>query len=374
MCRKDRRKRIARSMEQKPLPKVDVAVVLWKSAEFLPALVQGLMMLEYPKDRVTIHFVENGPGDGSLTALQREIAKAGDRLPPIKIHQPGSNTGFAGGNNIVMREAIEQGSEYVFLLNHDASFEPSALKEAVTAAMQSENVGSVQSLLVLAEKPEEVNSRGNAIQYLGFGYCLGYHEARSAQPSDIRDIAYASGAAVLYPVSVLKDVGLLDETLWLYHEDLDLGWKIRLAGYRNLLAPKSVVRHRYEFSRSIQKWYWMERNRIAVVLKNYSAWTIILLLPQLFVADIARFAFALKGGWGKEKVRASAWFWRPQTWSYLLRGRQDIARIRRIPDKMILKHFTPVIAYQEFEDPFTTAVVNPAWRLLFRMLKIVVFW
>lgn len=355
-------------------PTVDIVTPLWKGAEFIPALFEGLAALDYPHECVTMHFVENGPGDGSLDEVKRQMERFAGRLPPIKIHQPGMNTGFAGGNNLVMRESIAQGVKYVYLLNNDATFESQALREAVAVAERDSSIGSVQSLIVLQQNPEEVNASGNAIHYLGMGYCLDYHRKRSEILSEVKSIAYASGAGVLFPVRVLKEVGLLDEVLWLYHEDLDLGWRLRLAGYQNVVAPKSVVRHHYNFSRSTSKWYWMERNRIAVMLKNYRLGTLLVLLPQLIILDVALFLFALKGGWWREKVKASVWFLRPSTWAYLSRGRRDIARIRRVSDREILKNFTPVVAYQEFESPFIVKCVNPAWKFLFTCVKLVVVW
>lgn len=353
---------------------VDVITVLWKSTSFLPALFEGLVATDYPKQAWRMHFVDNNPGDGSLDEVRRLMAVHAGKLPEIVIHEPQGNTGFAGGNNLVIRQAMGQGHEYVYLHNHDAQFEAGALREAVAIAESDAHIGSVQSLMVLAKQPEEINSTGNAVHYIGFGYCLGYHEKRPDAPREVQDIAYGSGAATLFSVKVLKEVGLLDETLWLYHEDLDLGWRILLAGYRNVLAPKSVMRHQYEFSRSIAKWYWMERNRDAVLLKNYRLGTILLLLPQIIVADIGLFFFAVKGGWWREKWRASAWFLHASTWRYLWKGRKEIAAIRRIGDRQILERFTPYIAYQEFESPIVKRLLNPLWALSFSVLKFFVRW
>lgn len=356
------------------MPYVDVISVLWKSTPFLEALFEGLVRVEYPHDRMTVHFVDNGPGDGSLDEVKRLQEKHAGRLPPIVIHEPGKNTGFSGGNNLVLRESIEKGHEYGYLLNHDAAFEEGTLREAVTMAETDEGIGSVQSLIVLQQSPDEVNSTGNAIHFLGFGYCAGYHEKRSEISPEKRLIAYASGAGVLLRTSALRVVGCFDETLFAYHEDLDLGWRMMLAGYRNVLAPKSVLRHRYEFSRSIAKWFWMERNRMAVVLKNYHLATLLILAPQLFAIEIIIFLFALYGGWGREKLRAWAWFWKPSTWTYLARGRKEISKLRKLPDHLILERFTPIIAYQEFESPFITTVANPLMRFSFAVLKNVVRW
>jgi GT2 family glycosyltransferase len=356
------------------LPTVDVIVVLWHSRQYLSDLFDGLERLDYPREKWAIHVVDNSPGDGSLAEARRLAMERSGRLPEVVFHEPGSNTGFAGGNNLAIRKAMERNRDYVYLLNHDAAFESGALKEAVAVAETDKNIGSVQSLLVLMQSPDEVNSRGNAIQFLGFGYCAGYHEKRDAISLDLSRIAYASGAGVLYPLRVLKEVGLFDETLFAYHEDLDLGWRLLIAGYRNLLAPKSVVRHKYEFSRSITKWYWMERNRLIVVYKNYRLPTIILLLPILIATEFAILAFAISGGWWKEKLRAMVWFLRPSSWIYLIRSRREISRSRKIPDSIVLSHFTPFIAYQELEKDIVKQFANPFWALTYRLLLMMVKW
>lgn len=356
------------------LPYVDVIVVLWHSTPFMEALFQGLLISDYPHDRMTVHIVDNSPGDGSLDEVKRLMQLHAAGLPSIELHEPGKNTGFSGGNNLAIRVSIERGHRYSYLLNHDAEFEAGTLREVVAVAEADPLIGSAQSLLVLQQNPEEINSSGNAIHYLGFGYCAGYHEKRSEAPTGVPRIGYASGAGVLFPNEVLKKVGLLDETLFAYHEDLDLGWRLLLAGYRNVLAPKSVLRHRYEFSRSIAKWYWMERNRLVVVLKNYHWLTILLLLPQLIATDVAILAFALKGGWWREKFRAMGWFFYPSHWAYIWRGRREIARIRAVSDRTVLESFTPYIAYQEFENDLVKHVANPFWNISLTILKLIARW
>jgi hypothetical protein len=231
----------------------------------------------------------------------------------------------------------------------------------------------VQSLLVLGEEPEVVNSSGNHIHFLGFGYVGGYRRARARGAGEPREITYASGACVLLPARVLRQVGLFDETLWLYHEDLDLGWRIRLAGLRNLIAPASVCRHFYEFSRSQSKWYWMERNRWIVVLKNYRLATILLLLPVLLVADLGSCSWLPRPA-GSDPKCARSWFLRPSAWRYLWRGRRDIARIRRVPDRELLRHFTAVIDFPDFRSPVITKVIEPVWKAMLAVLRTIVRW
>jgi len=358
----------------KQLPRIAVVTVLFRCEKFMPGLIESVATVDYPRELFTFHLVDNGAGDGSLAAAKRAIEQFANRLPAVVIHEPKANVGFAVGNNIALRAALDAGADYCFLLNPDATFEPAALREAVRAATRAPGVGSVQSLLVLGDKPDLVNSSGNCIHYLGFGYVGGYLRPRAEVPPAVSDIAFSSGACLLVAAEVLRKVGLLDETLWLYHEDLDLGWRIRLAGYRNVVAPSSVCRHFYEFSRASSKWYWMERNRWIVVLKNYRLATIALLLPLLVVTDLGLLLMATKAGWLGSKVRSLLWFFRPSAWRYLLRGRREVARIRRVPDRQLLEQFTAVIDYPDFRNPIVAYLVEPVWKLGLALARVLVRW
>jgi N-acetylglucosaminyl-diphospho-decaprenol L-rhamnosyltransferase len=361
-------------VESQPLPRVAVVTVLYRCARFMPAFFASLAEVDYPRDRLELHLVDNGAGDGTLAAARREIERLGERLPTVVVHEPGANLGFAAGNNLALRAAIAGGVDYAFLLNPDATFETPALREAVRVAESTAEVGSVQSLLVLGDDPERVNTSGNHIHFLGFGYVGGYLGARASVSPATRDIAFSSGACVLLPVAALKRVGLFDETLWLYHEDLDLGWRLRVAGLRNLAAPASVCRHYYEFSRAKSKWYWMERNRWIVVLKNYRLPTVLLLLPAMWLADLGLLLMAAKAGWLGAKLRSLLWFLRPSAWCYLWQGRRAIARLRRVPDRELLRHFTAVIDHPDFRSPLVTKLVEPVWRLMLAVLRRLVRW
>ncbi|MFA6099455.1 MAG: glycosyltransferase family 2 protein [Patescibacteria group bacterium] len=355
-------------------PLVDVIVVSYDHARFFDNLFSSLAKVDYPKDRWRLHVVINKDGDGTLEATHRLLEQYKSDLPEAHVYEPHSNLGFSGGNNLAIIWAIQRGAEYVYLLNPDTMVDPEFLAEVVQVAQTEKGVGAVQSLLLRGDNPNEINSRGNALHFLGFGYCLGDHEPRDKAPTEATDVAYASGAGVLYPVKVLEVVGLLDETLFSYHEDLDLGWRILLSGRRNILAPKSMVKHYYEFSRSITKWHWMERNRIAVVLKNYSFWTLLLMAPALIATDVAIWALAAKGGWLKEKWKASIWFLKLSTWRYVLSGRDQIGRIRRVPDWLIIERMTWKIEYQDLKAGWAERIANPFWKAFYVSYRLIVRW
>ncbi len=355
-------------------PKVELIIVSYDHARYMDALFESLSKVEYPRESWRIHIVINKDNDGTLEEVKRKLESLQGFLPEVRIHEPHANLGFAGGNNYVMQWAIQQGSDYVYLLNPDTEIFPNTLFEALKVAKNQELVGSVQSLLIRGDNQDQINSQGNALHYLGFGYCVGDHDSLSTAPTEPHVIGYPSGAGVLIPIKVLQEIGLFDETLFAYHEDLDLGWRIMLSGRSNYLAPKSRVIHHYEFSRSVSKWHLMERNRWLVLLKNYKLLTIIALLPALIATDVAIWAFAVKGGWLKQKFKASLFFLKPSTWSYLLKARERVRFTRRVPDYLIMARMVYKIEYQELKSGWAERIANPFWKALYASYIMIISW
>ena len=151
--------------------------------------------------------------------------------------------------------------------------------------------------MLLGSDASRVNNLGNAMHYLGFGFVKHYQEdADKWLNRDPSEVGYASGAAMLIKKEVLDKIGMFDEKFFMYHEDLDLCWRARLAGYKIILAPKSIVYHFYEFNRNKKMLYWTERNRWVCLLQNYSISTLIKLFPMLFIVELMMIVYSLIGG------------------------------------------------------------------------------
>jgi len=347
--------------------KVTIIVLTYNSSKYLDGLFGSLEKMERGSLAVKVVAIDNGSSDGTTDIIRQ-------KFPWVSVQDSGGNFGFAGGNNIVMRQALERGDDYVYLLNPDTEVESNFLLEAVRAAESDPNIGSVQSLLLLHPERDLVNSTGNAIHFLGFGYCCDYRkQVEQIDRETVRDITYPSGAGMLLRCSALRQVGLFDTRLFMYHEDLDLGWRLRLAGYRNVLAPKSVVWHKYEFSRSIGKWYYMERNRYIVLLKNLRLWSIIVLAPGLIATEVFMAFPAVRGGWWPKKVKALVYFLKPRAWKHIWREREAVAGIRRISDREAMRRFTYEIRDQNGVSMFTMFVANPlmarAWWVMKKLIR-----
>ncbi|MEA3248769.1 MAG: glycosyltransferase family 2 protein [Patescibacteria group bacterium] len=342
--------------------KITVIVLTYNSSRYLDGCFGTLGRMETDGLEVKVVAVDNGSSDGTPDEIRK-------RWPRVKVVDSGGNIGFAAGNNLAMRRAVDSGDDYVFLLNHDTEVEPGFLKEAVLAMERDPKIGSAQSLLLLHPERDLVNGTGNAIHFMGFGYCMDYRKrADSIDRETVRDIPYASGAAVLYRCDSLRTTGLFDDSLFMYHEDLDLGWRLRLCGFRNVLAPKSVVYHKYEFSRSIGKYYYMERNRYIVLLKNLRLWTFVVLAPGLVLTEAVLMLAAFHGGWWRKKFQALMYFMDSRSWRNILAERGRVEKIRKVSDRRIVREFTPVIRGQESTSLFAHFIANPlmeaAWRLM----------
>ncbi len=366
------------------MPRVVIIYLLYNGRQYLVDCFQTLSGLNYPAEDAEIFVVDNASSDDGVSYLKQEIMpKFGNKLPKITLIENKENLGFAEGNNVGLRLALERGFDYIYLLNHDTEVDPNFLKEAVELAESKKEAGAIQSLILLYSDKTKINSIGNAIHFLGFGYTRGYGMnlsdaeeiiAKKISSEEIFKMAYTSGAGVLYRSSVLREIGLFDQELFLYHEDLDLGWRLRLAGYENILASKSWIYHKYEFSRSIKKYYWMERNRFIVLLKLYRWPTLLLLAPALILSELGLLLMSWRSGWWKEKIKGYKYFLSFENWRKLIQSRAGAQKIRKRSDCEIVDLFTSFILFQDFKNLFVLYFVNPVLTLYWIIARAFIFW
>lgn len=340
--------------------KVAVVIVTYQSARDVDACFGSLAAARLDGAHVVV--VDNASTDGTA-AIVRE------RFPWVTVLDSGANLGFAGGNNLGIRRAVEDGAEWIYLLNPDTDVDPGFLEESLAVARADPRTAAVQSLLLLHPERDRVNTAGNEIHFLGFGYCGAYRAPRESVPDEPREIPFASGAAVLLRAAALAEVGVFDDFLFLYQEDQDLGIRLRLAGWRARLAPRSVVWHHYTFSRNPRKFFWLERNRYVVLAKNLRARTLIVLAPFLLAAEVAMIALAIAGGWAREKLRADAALFSSGVRAHVRGERRRIASLRRIPDRELARWFTPVVEFEGLQGGWLPRALGGGMRLAWRALR-----
>ncbi len=321
--------------------------------------------------RVPLFVVDNGSSDGSADYVAEHFSE----VTLLRQHQ---NLGFAAGNNVGISAALTSDAEAVFLLNQDAELTAGALEALVRYLDSHPKVAAVQPAIFLPNG--RVNSLGNSYHYLGFGEAGGNglteEEARRSLPwlraGD--EPPYLSGSAVLIRATAVNQVGLLDEALFMYHEDLEFCLRLRLAGWQLAVAPAAKVIHHYEPGRSLRQFYYMERNRYVVWLSYFKLPTVLLLLIPWLVSELLLMLVAVARGWAGVRLRAYANVLTPASWLGIHRRRQRLAKLRQVSDRELLRHAVPIIQSVNKGGWVTSYIFNPMSAALWHLLLPLIRW
>lgn len=362
-------------------PKIAIIYLSFHSEQYLDDVVASLKKITYPKDKLEFVIVDNPhPKYGSSVRVIEEMVMhlSGRELPHITLLPQKENLGFAGGNNVGIKWALENGFDYIYLHNDDG-FVAANVFESLTKVMEEDkNIAVAQSLLLLHPDTEYLNNVGNSFHYLGFGFCDKYRERVSdVKLPPVKEIDYASGAASIVRSSLIKEYGMLDEDFFLYHEDLEWCFRFRSLGYKTVLVSDSIFYHKYQFSRSIQKFFYMERNRYAVMLMFFKIPTLLLLLPMALILEAGLWLFAWRGGWLDKKMEVYKYWFKRKNWKLWLSKRKKIQKIRKISDRYLFKYSVPAIYFQEkqMENPILKYIGNPLMKLYYYIVvKGLIWW
>jgi GT2 family glycosyltransferase len=268
---------------------VAVIVVNWNSGRLLRRCVATLTSQTATVDSIVV--VDNASSDGSLAAVE-----AG--YPQVKIIRLDRNIGFAAANNHAVSGLND--AAWVVLLNPDAFPDPDWLARLVDAAQQRPEYQFFGSRMLLDKDPRVLDGTGDV--YHVSGQVWRRHHGHKSESTDLRveEVFAPCAAAALYRRDALLEVGGFDESYFAYLEDVDLGFRLRLAGYRCLYVPDAIVRHVGSATtggrRSDFSLYHGHRNLVWTYFKNMPWPLLWLYLPQHLVLNVVSIVyFALRG-------------------------------------------------------------------------------
>ena len=229
--------------------------------------------------------------------------KCKEKFPEIKLIENNTNLGYCEGNNIGIREAR---GDFVAILNPDTKVEPNWLEELLQAYKKYGD--GLYQPKILAFENQMFESAGNMLHLFGFGYSRGRGVIDNSQYDKPEQIVYASGACLFTTSKILNKIGLFDPFVFLYHDDLDLGWRAAHLGIKSYYIPSSVIYHAgsYNYKWSARKFFWLERNRHYCLLTHYSKKTFYKILPSLALVEIMVIFFYLYKGFIGMKIKAYA--------------------------------------------------------------------
>ncbi len=263
------------------LPSISVIVVTWNGWHHLEQCLPSLLAQDYPADLLEILVVDNGSADGTVQKLT-------GKFPQVKLLANESNRGFAEPNN---QAAARAQGQYLALINNDMRADPQWLRKA--ADRLDEPSGTVcVACKILSWDGTTVDFHGGSLQYQGYADQLDIGRKSADIEDKAMDLLFACGGAMLIRRDVFLELGGFDADYFALYEDVDLGWRLWLRGYRVIYAPESKVYHRLHGtlsrSREEKMRYLMHRNALFTIFKNYNEENFQKILPLAFIAAVRR--------------------------------------------------------------------------------------
>ena len=337
---------------------ISVVIVTYQSEQYIASVLGALLADPEGPDEVVV--VDNASTDATT-----EIVGKYD----VQLVSLDDNVGFTGGCHKGVETAA---NDTVVFLGHDTVPRPGWLGPLVDA-VQDPDVGAAMATIEDAENPGTFNTSGGHLTYYGIAWVSDLGEPIPEIESALVDVPFPSGAAMAIRRETWQEFGGFRNTLFMYHEDTDLGWRLRLAGLRIVRVAGSRVLHEYDFSRAQEKMYWLERNRHILLATNYRASTRVLLSPAFLVADLGVAVVAWRDGWISQKVAARRDVYR--TRSEWLPGRKLVSRIRTVGDAALLATMdSSVSGIRQIEGPRGIRLMDGFFRMYLSAVLPLVSW
>jgi len=342
-------------MSENPL--VSVIVLNYNAGKLLLNCIESIKKSAYKNLEIIV--VDNISTDKS-----QKICK--EKYPDIRLIQNNENFGYCEGNNIGIREAK---GDYIIILSPDTIVESSWVEELISAYNKFGD-GLYQPKFFSLDEKLVLQSTGNMLHIFGFGFARDKGKIDDKKMEAIEKINYASGTCLFTSKVVLDKVGLLDPFLFLYHDDLDLGWRAAQMGIDSFYVPKSIIYHAesYTLKWSAKKFYWLERNRKYCLLTHYSKETYAKMRLSLFLVDLCVWLFYLSKGFLGAKIKAELDIFRNRK-AIKIRHKQ-LEKIKIISDKELIKKFPDkIFVPKNVSEPIFNQLFNNILSVLSKKVK-----
>ena len=337
-------------------PCISVVVVAYRNGEALRPALDALAAELGEGDELIV--VDNASGDDTL-----DVARAA--APKARIVESQTNDGFPAACN---RGASEATGDLLVFLNPDAVVAV-GWREAIAAPLADGSGWSAWQALVTAEDGRLVNTRGGVVHFTGIAWAGGAGEPAGGAGS-FPEPGFCSGACLAIPREEFERLGRFSPDFFLYHEDVDLSLRVRLAGGSLGVAAAARADHLYEFDKGPAKWRYLERNRWATLIRVYPAALLALLAPVLVATELALLVVSAIGGWLPQKL--AAWADVIRAFPRLAGERRQIQATAQIGAGEFARSLTPALDSRYLGRPgesrFLGSLLGAYWRVVLRLL------
>jgi GT2 family glycosyltransferase len=335
------------------MKKVSAIIVNWNGKDVTADCVQSLLDQDYPDVEIIVS--DNGSTDGSIDFLKELFSTS------IRLIENKRNLGFGAAVNRGL--AVAEG-DYLVFLNNDLVLESNSIRELVALLESDDRIGAAVPKILYYEKRDILNSFGVLIHFTGIA-CP--NKIDQNDDPDLDTTETACGGIFMFPRKVYKTIGGFDEDLFLYHEDHDLSWRIRLAGWKLMVTPRAILYHHYKFNKGIRKFYFSEKNRLHIMIKNLEWKTLTLIFPALLIVESAQWVHAVLHGWFPLKIKSYVEL--ALLLPRILKKRSAIQACRKIPDQEIVRLYQGRLAVAGTNHPLVEHVLSPILNAYWGLIR-----
>ena len=274
--------------------KVTVIIPNYNGKHFMQPCLESLNKQTCPDFKVLV--VDNHSTDGSIEYMK-------ENYPEIEVIPLDKNYGFSYAVNVGIRHAV---TPYVILLNNDTTVDAQYIEAMTKAIEASPRIFSVSSKMIQMYHPGLIDSAGDLYTLMGWGVCRGTGRSISNYTTPDRIFTACAGAAI-YRRKVFQEIGYFDESHFAYLEDIDIGYRAQIYGYKNMYCPTALVYHVGSGTSGSKynsfKVKLSARNSIWLNYKNMPLLQLIINLPALLLGYGIKTAFFFKIGFGKDYIQ-----------------------------------------------------------------------
>ncbi|MPZ23342.1 MAG: glycosyltransferase [Dehalococcoidia bacterium] len=314
---------------------ITVVVVTFNSERYIADCLDGLLATAGDRSDVTMVVVDNASRDGTVEIVRR--------YPAFELVVSPTNAGYSSG---IAAGYDHRPADILVVLNPDLRVSEGWLEEFV-GPLADPSVGATTGRLLLASDPSLINALGQDIHWSGLGFNRRMWKPAAEQPSENHEVDGVHGAAFAVRGSLWEKAEPVLRPSFLYHEDVELSWLVRLAGYRIVCTPAATLVHDYVLDMTPRKFREIETNRVRFMLTVLRPWTLLALLPVLLAVEGLMLLYGLVKGpsylVGKVGSLASI-LTRP---GRIMAARRDAEGLRAVGDWQVLRRLTPLLALDQ---------------------------
>lgn len=251
-------------------PKVSIVIVTWNNEKDIVDCVNSLLKQSYPTEEIII--VDNLSSDNTVKIIEEKFKD----FKKVNLIKSDRNTFFTGGHNMGMKAAMQKDIDFLAIINPDTKADSDWIEKSIEVALPDKQIGMVGPKIKFWKNKFEGKINSAGMIYDGFmqGYDRGFEEEDKGQYDEIEEVKAVTGAAILFRVKMLKEIGLFWTPLKMYLEDLEISIRARKQGWKIIYTPFTTVHHKWMQSTNQSKIIklndWKMRNWLYIAMRHYS--------------------------------------------------------------------------------------------------------